>query len=76
MQNWPRMLAAMTLDQYITEHAMTNAGFGEMVGADHSTIARMRKNGQVPSKTLMDAIHKQTGGLVQPNDFYSIGNAA
>ncbi len=66
----------MKLDDYIHRERLTNAQFGELVGANHSTIARLRAGGQVPAPPLMEAIHRVTFGEVQPNDFYSIGNAA
>jgi DNA-binding XRE family transcriptional regulator len=64
--------ATMTLDQYIRDKGLTNAEFGELVGANHSTISRLRKGGQVPSPELMLAIFERTDGVVTANDFYGI----
>ncbi len=66
------MMRAMTLDEYIRAAGMTNAEFGDLVGANHSTISRLRKGGQVPNPDLMVAIFDKTGGSVTANDFYGI----
>jgi transcriptional regulator with XRE-family HTH domain len=66
-------MRAMTLDQYIRDKGLTNAEFGELVGANHSTISRLRKSSQVPSPDLMVAIFELTEGAVSANDFYGIG---
>ncbi len=65
-------MRAMTLDQYIRDKGLTNAEFGELVGANHSTISRLRKGSQVPSPELMLAIFERTDGVVTANDFYGI----
>ncbi len=66
------MMRAMKLDDYIREAGLTNAEFGERVGANHSTISRLRKGGQLPGAELMKAIFEETGGAVTANDFYGI----
>jgi hypothetical protein len=65
----------MTLDSYLIENAIREAEFGALVGADQSTVNRLRK-GQIPGKELMAAIVEKTGGAVQPNDFFGISGAA
>ena len=67
-----RIMPAMTLDQYIRDKGLTNAEFGELVGANHSTISRLRKGKQVPGPDLMVAIYEVTEGAVSANDFYGI----
>ena len=59
----------MTLDQYLTERGLTNVAFAATVGADHSTISRLRKGDQIPSRQLAAVIMEATDGAVQPNDF-------
>jgi transcriptional regulator with XRE-family HTH domain len=53
-------MRAMKLDHYIRDKGLTNAEFGELVGANHSTISRLRKGSQVPSPDLMVAIFELT----------------
>lgn len=68
-----RMLRAMTLDQYLIETGQTEAEFASKVGTSQPNVHRMRK-GQIPGPALMVAIRDETGGKVQPGDFY--GEAA
>lgn len=63
----------MTLDAYIHRQRLTNAAFAASIGVDQSTIARLRAGAQMPSKVVAEAIYKVTGGEVQPNDFYNVG---
>ena len=69
-----RMMQGMTIDQYLTENGITNVAFAHLVGADQSTIQRLRR-GQMPSKDLMAAIFDKTDGAVRGDDFYGIGQA-
>lgn len=62
----------MTLEAYLDKHSLTNVAFAAMVGADQSTIQRMRKGTQVPSKELMARIFDVTHGAVQANDFFGL----
>ena len=64
-------LLAMTLDAYLTERKIKDAQFAPFVGCDRTTIYRIRK-GQRPSAELLLKIVDETGGLVQPNDFYRV----
>ena len=44
--------------------------FADLVEADRSTICRIRNGSHKPSAALMERIANQTGGLVQPNDYF------
>lgn len=60
----------MTLAEYLER---TNTGQGEFakkIGSKQWTVSRYL-DGRTPSKRVMEKIWKVTGGLVQPNDFYS-----
>ena len=65
----------MTLDRYLSEHAITEAEFAAKIGVTQSTVNRLRK-GQVPGKELMLAIVEETGGVVRADDFFGIGEQA
>lgn len=66
----------MTLDQYLTDNEITEAVFADKIGADQSTVNRLRKKGQVPSKPLMARIFDETEGAVRADDFFGLGAAA
>jgi len=66
----------MTLDAYLTTNGITETRFAELIGATQSTVHRLRKKGQVPSKELMARIFIKTGGSVRADDFFGIGDAA
>jgi transcriptional regulator with XRE-family HTH domain len=65
----------MTLDQYLTSNGITEAAFATEIGADQSTVNRLRRKGQIPSKELMAAIFEKSGGAVRADDFFGIGPA-
>lgn len=60
----------MKLADYLGGKDITDEAFAEMVGCDRSTISRIRNGKHKPSAALMEAIARETGGLVQPNDYF------
>lgn len=60
----------MKLADYLTTHGLDDTAFGAKVGRDRSTIFRIRTGTHKPSPDLMEAIARETGGLVQPNDYF------
>jgi transcriptional regulator with XRE-family HTH domain len=60
----------MKLADYLKQHDLDDASFAAKVGCDRSTIYRIRKGETKPSDPLKEAIAKETGGLVQPNDYF------
>ena len=66
----------MTLDAYLIQHDLKDADFAARTGCDRTTIYRIRARGQRPSPELMERIARETGGLVQPNDFYGLSGLA
>lgn len=66
----------MTLDAYLIKNELKDADFALRVGCDRTTIYRLRLRGQRPSPELMERIARETGGLVQPNDFYGLSGLA
>jgi hypothetical protein len=62
----------MKLSQYLAETNLTDAAFADMVGAERSTITRLRGGDQIPSRPLMLRIVEVTAGLVTANDFFGI----
>ena len=66
----------MTLDAYLIQNSLKDAEFAAKVGCDRTTIYRIRSKGQRPSPELMDHIVRETGGTVQPNDFYGLSGLA
>jgi predicted transcriptional regulator len=67
--------AVMKLNIYLTEKGIREADFAALIGVNQSTVYRLCKNGQVPSKDLMATIFKLTGGAVTANDFFGIGDS-
>ncbi len=66
----------MTLEKYLIKHGLTSVAFAEKVGVDQSTIHRLRKRDQIPSRDLMDRIFKATGGAVRADDFFGLPKGA
>lgn len=40
----------------------------------HAVVLRWSNDSRIPSRENMHLIFKYTGGLVQPNDFYDLGD--
>ena len=62
----------MTLDDFLHSNRISNVAFAAKIAVDQSTIARLRKGGQIPSKEVMAAIFEETNGEVRPDDFYGV----
>jgi len=66
----------MTLDEYLSSHEITETEFAAAIGVDQSTVNRLRKNGQVPSKPVMLRIYDATRGRVRADDFFGLSGEA
>jgi len=66
----------MTLDAYLIQNRIKDAEFAARLGCDRTTVYRIRAKGQRPSPELIESIARETGGLVQPNDFYGLSGLA
>jgi transcriptional regulator with XRE-family HTH domain len=60
----------MTLADYLEREGLKDAEFAKLCGCDRTTILRIRTNATKPSPPLMERIAIETGGLVQPNDYF------
>ena len=61
----------MTLSDYLAREGLKDADFAQRCGCDRTTILRIRTSRTKPSPALMERIAKETGGLVQPNDYFA-----
>jgi hypothetical protein len=59
------------LDTLGMRPSVAAASFGGRIGTSRQVVERWR-DGSIPSEALMRRIYRATGGLVQPNDFYSL----
>ncbi len=62
-------IRVMTLDDYLTENAISEAAFGKAIGLSQSQVNRIRYGDSWPPKGVMERIDKETGRRVTPNDF-------
>ncbi len=62
----------MTLETYLEQQHLTNVAFAALVDADQSTVQRLRKGTQIPSKELMARIFTATKGKVRADDFFGL----
>lgn len=60
----------MKLSTWMDEEKMDDLTFAAQVKVDRSTIYRIRQGTHKPSPALMEAIAKETGGKVLPNDYF------
>lgn len=61
----------MTLADYLAERSLKDGEFATQCGVDRTTILRIRTGQTKPTPTLMERIAVETGGLVQPNDYFA-----
>lgn len=62
----------MTLADYLELHGNSASKLADDCKVAVSTISRAAKGTITPSRNLMAAIYKHTGGQVTPNDFWGI----
>lgn len=62
----------MTLADYLREEHETAAAFARRVGVSRMTVSNWLRGASTPGGGLMERISRETGGKVQPNDFFNI----
>jgi transcriptional regulator with XRE-family HTH domain len=65
----------MTLDAWITETGTPDNEFARRLGVSRVTLFRLKTGRRIPDRETMEAIHRETGGRVTPNDFFNISAA-
>jgi transcriptional regulator with XRE-family HTH domain len=61
----------MTLSDYLAEAGLTRAAFAARVRAHPITVSKWATGRTVPRPAQMHRIAQETGGAVQPADFYT-----
>jgi transcriptional regulator with XRE-family HTH domain len=60
----------MKLEQWMAKTETSDEVLAEMISLDRSSVSRIRRGKQLPSRATMEAISRVTGGAVTPNDFF------
>lgn len=60
----------MKLSAWMVREDVDDQEMSRRVGKDRSTIYRIRMGTHKPSPDLMEAIARETGGEVLPNDYF------
>ena len=63
----------MKLSDYLDATKLSDAEFAVRIGVSRSTVSRLRRGettNQLPSKTTIAAIARETKGAVTANDFW------
>jgi transcriptional regulator with XRE-family HTH domain len=60
----------MKLSEYLKRAELSDEEFATRCGVDRTTILRVRTGKNRPSPALMERIALETGGAVQPNDYF------
>lgn len=58
----------MTLAEYLASRNLTQAEFAAKVGVEQATIGRYAKGERFPRQRHLEAIERETGGLVSAQD--------
>lgn len=62
----------MTLGHYLQHHGLTAAEFADRIGVSPEATRRYAAGARIPHQAVMVRIFEVTGGVVTPNDFYSL----
>lgn len=62
----------MTLEEYIAQQGITDSAFAEAISVYPSTVMRLKRGDQLPSRAVMVRIFFATKGKVRPDDFYGL----
>lgn len=63
--------SGMELRQYLDQHDLTIADFARLINvSSRMTVFRYLNRKRIPAPGVMERIVAETGGEVQPNDFY------
>lgn len=60
----------MKLSDYLSVNKISDADFAALIGVNRSTVSRLRRTGQCPSRQTVAAIARVTGGKVTADDFW------
>jgi transcriptional regulator with XRE-family HTH domain len=62
----------MKLADYLAQAGLSDADFADLIGVNRSTVSRLRRTGQCPSRQTIAAIAKVTEGKVSADDFWLV----
>jgi transcriptional regulator with XRE-family HTH domain len=66
----------MQLRQYLTKRNIPIPAFAERIGVSTQAVHRYLTGERMPRRDVMERIKVETGGAVQPNDFFCPAEAA
>ena len=66
----------MKLNDYLAKHELSKGAFARRIGTTTATISRISDGLVVPRRELLERIHRETGGLVTPNDLTDLYGTA
>ena len=58
----------MKLNDFLYLRRISKSSFAERIGTTTATVSRISSGLVVPRRDLLERIHRQTDGLVTPND--------
>jgi transcriptional regulator with XRE-family HTH domain len=65
----------MKLADLLISEGLTYSAFAHRIGSAHArTVERYAKGLQRPNAAMMEAIARETGGRVTPNDFFDLSD--
>ena len=62
----------MKLNVFLQSHNLQSVEFAARIGTTGATLSRILSAQVVPRRGLMEAIYRETGGLVTPNDLVGL----
>lgn len=62
----------MKLNDFLARDGITKSEFAIRIGTTTATVSRISDGIVVPRRGLLEAIHRETGGEVTPNDLVDL----
>lgn len=66
----------MQITDWLTKNDISDADFAARIGVSRQALHRYKSGERIPRPAILQRIQGQTGGQVQPADFFATSEAA
>lgn len=66
----------MKITDWLTRNKISDADFAERIGVSRQALWRYKAGERIPKRGILDRIKDETGGDVQPADFFTDSEVA
>ncbi len=62
----------MVISDWLSQNSVSQKDFARQIGVTANAVCQWCNGIRIPRRKEMKRIYRQTGGAVQPNDFYDL----